>query len=166
MPYSAHSLSTPQLASLASEDQSPALPQEDLPPAQTPGNRLPFNLRTVVTPHVLVLSKTPKAISESIAWANRHAVPLCGRSGGHSYEGFSSLAGLVIDVGQINSIAVDTANQTATIGAGCRLEAILGSRPNFRSESSRSTRSSSSRFDGNRHHSIAELHRSRQALRR
>src|ERR1700744_4424967 len=29
-------------------------------------------------------------------------------------------------------------------------EAILGSRPSFRSESTRSTRSSSSRFDGNR----------------
>lgn len=153
MPYSAHSLSTPQLASLASEDQSAALAQEESAPGPSrfsessadsiaelrtaidsadgkvlvsgidpiPGNRLPFNLRTVVTPHVLVLSKTPKAISESIAWANRHAVPLCARSGGHSYEGFSSLAGLVIDVGNMNSITVDRANQTATIGAGCRL---------------------------------------------
>jgi hypothetical protein len=96
MPYSAHSLSTPQLASLASEDQSDALAQEESAPGPSrfsgssadsiaelraaidsadgkvlvsgidpiPENRLPFNLRTVVTPHVLVLSKTPKAISE------------------------------------------------------------------------------------------------------
>jgi hypothetical protein len=153
MPYSAHSLSTPPLASLAGEGQSTALAQEESastpsrlsgssvdPVAELraaidsadgkvlvsgtdpiPENRLPFNLRAVVTPHVLVLCKTPKAISESIAWAKRHAVPLCGRAGGHSYEGFSSVAGLVIDVGDMNNITVDAANQTATIGAGCRL---------------------------------------------
>ena len=153
MPYSAHSLSTAPLTSLAGKDQSAAQPREESAagPSQfsgssadsiaelrgaidsvdgkvlvsgadpIPGNRLPFNLRAGVTPHVLVLSKTPKAISGSIAWAKRHAVPLCGRAGGHSYEGFSSIAGLVIDVGDMNSITIDTANQTATIGAGCRL---------------------------------------------
>jgi FAD/FMN-containing dehydrogenase len=153
MPYSAHSLSTPPLASLAGENQSAALPQEESATVPSrfsgssadsiaelraaidsedgkvlvsgtdpiPENRLPFNLRAVVTPHVLVLCKTPKAISESIAWAKRYAVSLCGRAGGHSYEGFSSIAGLVIDVGDMNSITVDTASQTATIEAGCRL---------------------------------------------
>jgi hypothetical protein len=100
MPYSAHSLSAPPLASLASEAQPAALPQEESPSAPSqftgsssdsiaelraaidsadgkvlvsgtdriPENRLPFNLRAVVTPHVLVLCKTPKAVSESIAW--------------------------------------------------------------------------------------------------
>ena len=36
-------------------------------------------------------------------------------------RGSPLLAGLVIDVGDMNSITVDRANQTATIGAGCRL---------------------------------------------
>ena len=72
-----------------------------------PEDRLPFNLRATVTPCVLVQSKTSNAVRESIAWAKRHGIPLCGRGGGHSYEGFSSIAGLVIDVGDMNSIAVD-----------------------------------------------------------
>ena len=98
MPYSAHSLSTAPLTSLAGKDQSAAEPREESAagPSQfsgssadsiaelrgaidsvdgkvlvsgadpIPGNRLPFNLRAGVTPHVLVLSKTPKAISGSI----------------------------------------------------------------------------------------------------
>ncbi|MBV8898835.1 MAG: FAD-binding oxidoreductase [Verrucomicrobia bacterium] len=80
-----------------------------------------FNLRVAVIPRVLVQAKTPQAVRESIAWAKRHAVPLCGHSGGHSYEGFSSVAGLVIDVGDMNGISVDTTKQTVTLGAGCRL---------------------------------------------
>ena len=86
-----------------------------------PEYQLPFNLRTVVVPRVLLQAKTSIAVRESIAWANRHGIPLCGHGGGHSYEGFSSIAGLVIDVGDMDRIAVDTVRQTATIGAGCRL---------------------------------------------
>jgi hypothetical protein len=85
-------------------------------------------------------------------------------------RGSPLLAGLVIDVGDMNSITVDRANQTATrfgssmlpapsyapakqririFSGACKVvaEAILGSRPSFRSESTRSTRSSSSRFE-------------------
>jgi FAD binding domain/Berberine and berberine like len=153
MPYTAHPLNAPRLASLEANGPREFPPPEEslLASRQTSGisadpidelraaigpsngkvlvagidpipeDRLPFNLRATVTPRVLVQSKTSNAVRESIAWAKRHGIPLCGRGGGHSYEGFSSVAGLVIDVGDMNSIAIDTVQQTATIGAGCRL---------------------------------------------
>ena len=153
MPYTAHSLNAPGLASLEVGGPREFSPPEEsmLVSRQTSGisadpidelrgaigpsdgkvlvagidpipeDRLPFNLRATVRPRVLVQCKTSNAVRESIAWAKRHGIAFCGRGGGHSYEGFSSVAGLVIDVGDINSIAVDAAQQTATIGAGCRL---------------------------------------------
>jgi hypothetical protein len=43
------------------------------------------------------------------------------RSGGHSYAGYSSCDGLVIDVRRLAGISVDTNANTATIGAGALL---------------------------------------------
>ena len=43
------------------------------------------------------------------------------RSGGHSYAGWSTSPGLVIDVSQLNKVVVDTASKTARIGAGAKL---------------------------------------------
>ncbi len=46
---------------------------------------------------------------------------MCARSGGHSYAGYSSCDGLVIDVSRLNAVGVDTASNTAVIGAGALL---------------------------------------------
>ena len=43
------------------------------------------------------------------------------RSGGHSYGGWSVNDGLLVDVGGLGGITVDTAARTARIGAGARL---------------------------------------------
>lgn len=82
---------------------------------------LPFNLRTTVRPAVIAQCKTAHAVSLAVQWARQHDVQLCGHGGGHSYEGFSSCSGLMIDVRSMNSVVINAANQTARIGAGALL---------------------------------------------
>jgi FAD/FMN-containing dehydrogenase len=60
-------------------------------------------------------------VARSIAWARRNHVRLAVRSGGHSYAGYSTGGGLVVDVSRIDGVAVDAAAKTATVGAGARL---------------------------------------------
>jgi hypothetical protein len=82
---------------------------------------LPFNLRTTTRPMAIVQCLTANGVSLAVKWARRHEIAACTRAGGHSYEGFSSCPSLMIDVRKMNQIAIDTANQTARIGAGCLL---------------------------------------------
>ena len=82
---------------------------------------LPFNLRTTTRPLAIAQCLTANGVSLAIQWARRHQVPLCAHAGGHSYEGFSSCAGLLIDVRKMDGIVIDAASQTARLGAGCLL---------------------------------------------
>jgi len=83
-----------------------------------------FNARIKVVPQVLVECKTPLAVSQTILWAKKFGVPIRSRSGGHSFEGFSLVDGVVIDIKPMRKIVVDASRQTATIGAGARLVEI------------------------------------------
>jgi hypothetical protein len=83
-----------------------------------------FNARIKVVPQVLVECKTPLAVSQTILWAKKFGIPIRGRSGGHSFEGFSLVDGVVIDVKPMRKIVVDASKQTARIGAGARLVEI------------------------------------------
>jgi FAD/FMN-containing dehydrogenase len=58
-------------------------------------------------------------VSTCIAFARRHGVPLAARSGGHSYAGWSSTSGLIVDVSAMNSVRLS--GGTVTVGAGTRL---------------------------------------------
>ena len=61
-------------------------------------------------------------VQNAVRWARQQGIPLRARSGGHSYEGWSVVdGGLVIDVGGLTDIAVDTARGEAVVGAGVRL---------------------------------------------
>jgi FAD/FMN-containing dehydrogenase len=66
-----------------------------------------FNERINVVPQVIVECKTPLAVSQTILWAKRFGIPIRGRSGGHSFEGFSLVDGVVIDVKPMKRIVVD-----------------------------------------------------------
>ena len=78
-----------------------------------------FNQRTQVTPALRVMVDAPGAVSAAVAWAREHAVPFAIRGGGHSYEGFSQSAGLVIDMRPLNSIAID--GEAVRVGSGATL---------------------------------------------
>ncbi len=82
---------------------------------------LPFNLRTTTRPAAIAQCKTAHGVSLAVQWARANQFALCGHGGGHSYEGFSSCPGLMIDVRSMNSVVINAANQTARIGAGALL---------------------------------------------
>ncbi len=53
-------------------------------------------------------------------------VPFRARSGGHSYEGYSTLkGGAVLELSKLTGISVDKRAGTATVGAGCQLIDVL-----------------------------------------
>jgi FAD/FMN-containing dehydrogenase len=58
-------------------------------------------------------------VARSLAFAREHDLPLTARSGGHSYAGYSTSTGLVIDVSLMSQLAVS--GRTARVGAGARL---------------------------------------------
>jgi hypothetical protein len=61
-------------------------------------------------------------VRNAIRFTVAHGIPVRARSGGHSYAGYSTLSnGVVIDLRELNSIAVDKRSGTATVGAGAQL---------------------------------------------
>ncbi|GAB3161558.1 FAD-binding oxidoreductase [Microbispora hainanensis] len=62
---------------------------------------------------------TAADVSECLAFARRYGVPVISRSGGHSYAGWSTGSGLVIDVSPMSGVSY--ASGHATVGAGARL---------------------------------------------
>jgi FAD/FMN-containing dehydrogenase len=63
----------------------------------------------------------PADVSACLAFARRFGVPIAARSGGHSYGGWSTTSGLVIDVSRMSRVTVDAATGTARVGAGTHL---------------------------------------------
>jgi FAD/FMN-containing dehydrogenase len=77
-----------------------------------------------------VLSPSPAAVAycatavdvqRCVAFARAHGVRVAARSGGHSYAGYSSCPGLVVDVSSLNRVVVATDGRHATVGAGAQL---------------------------------------------
>src|SRR5215472_16664239 len=63
----------------------------------------------------------PADVSACLAFARRFGVPVAVRSGGHSYGGWSTTSGLVIDVSQMNQVTVNAAARSARVGSGTKL---------------------------------------------
>lgn len=71
-------------------------------------------------PAGIAFCANPADVAECLAFVRRFAVAVTPRSGGHSYAGYSSGQGLVIDVTRINTVT-QVGSGTARIGAGTRL---------------------------------------------
>jgi len=85
-------------------------------------DRLLYNSKfTQLHPRAIAYCSTPDDVARCIDFATSRAVALAPRSGGHSYGGYSSSPGLVIDVSQLSAVSVDTGANTAVVGAGARL---------------------------------------------
>lgn len=93
----------------------------DYPAASNGYNRL-----FVHDPVVIVFAQETQDVVNAVAWARQNDVPLRARSGRHSLEGWSSVAnGIVIDVSDLKSATIDSASNTATVGAGLnQMEAV------------------------------------------
>ncbi len=86
------------------------------------GARRVFNSRfDAVRPLGVALCESVADVRKAVRWARRHDVRIAARSGGHSYGGYSTTRGLIIDVGRLDQIDVDVDAGTARVGAGGRL---------------------------------------------
>jgi len=77
-------------------------------------------------PAVIVFAQETQDVVNALAWARQNNVTVRVRSGRHSLEGWSSVDhGIVIDVSEMKSATIDSASNTATLGAGLnQLEAV------------------------------------------
>ena len=84
------------------------------------GARVLYNTRfDGVRPQAIARCATAEDVRECVRFARTYGVRLALRSGGHSYGGWSTGAGLVIDVGRMSAIEVQ--NGQVVVGAGARL---------------------------------------------
>lgn len=89
---------------------------------QYPVARQLFSTRfDTVLPAAIAYCASPTDVQACLAFLHHFTIPFALRSGGHSYPGYSTSTGLVIDVTRMNSVTVNANTQTATIGAGTRL---------------------------------------------
>lgn len=85
-------------------------------PAFGPSSQ-PFNFRfDHIVPQVVAQVANERDIAECITWAREHRIRPVARGGGHSYAGFSTNRGLVIDLGNLNRVVVDAGKGTAVVG--------------------------------------------------
>ena len=85
-----------------------------------------WNLLFTHEPAVIVFAQETQDVVNALAWARENDVAPRVRSGRHSLEGWSSVdGGIVIDVSDMKSAAIDPVSNTATVGAGLnQLEAV------------------------------------------
>jgi FAD/FMN-containing dehydrogenase len=91
-------------------------------------NRFDYNAsyskRKQITPQLRVVASSPQAVGQTIRWATNNGVSFAIRSGGHSYEGFSQNADLVIDVRGMAAIQPAADRKSVSIGSGASLGAV------------------------------------------
>jgi FAD/FMN-containing dehydrogenase len=75
-------------------------------------------------PEAIARCATADDVTAAVRFAADARVPFAMRSGGHSYGGWSTSPGLVVDVSGLNAVTVDTASGTARIGAGAKLAEV------------------------------------------
>ena len=79
-----------------------------------PNNLVYRNIR----PLGIALCKNESDISRSLEWCKKHNVSLITRNGGHSYAGYSTTRGLMINIQALNNISYNKALEEVRIGAG------------------------------------------------
>ena len=83
--------------------------------------RLLFSTRfDRISPRAVVFCESLADVQRTVRWARKHAVRIVPRSGGHSYGGYSTTTGVIVDVSRLNTVRLD-AHGRAVVGAGARL---------------------------------------------
>ncbi len=91
----------------------------------------PWNLRFASTmPQAIARCATPEDVRTCLLWASANTVPFAIRSGGHSYAGFSTTTGLLLDVSAINEVRYDAPSGRVHLGGGaCNADVYAGLAP-------------------------------------
>lgn len=72
-----------------------------------------------INPAGIAYCRSPHDVATCLAFVRKFRVPVAARAGGHSYAGWSSTKGLIIDVTRMAGVSMS--GTTATVGAGTRL---------------------------------------------
>src|SRR5208282_5969087 len=82
---------------------------------------LPNNLRYAsILPQGIAKCSSATDVAQAILWSQQNDIGLITRSGGHSYAGFSTTRGLMIDMTLINQTQFAPSSGIVTIGGGIR----------------------------------------------
>jgi hypothetical protein len=71
-----------------------------------------------VRPKAIAVCANDADVQRCITWARDHHEQFVVRSGGHSYAGFSTTPGLLIDVKEMNRVELDLKNGTVSVQGG------------------------------------------------
>jgi FAD/FMN-containing dehydrogenase len=74
-----------------------------------------------VRPAAIAYCAAPADVQRCLAFGQRFSLPLAPRAGGHSFAGYSTTTGLVVDVTRMNTVRVGAGTRTVAVGAGARL---------------------------------------------
>jgi FAD/FMN-containing dehydrogenase len=117
----ARAAADPRLAVLARRLDGSLVPRGRKGYAQA---RLGWNPRfDVVRPLAVVYAKTIADVRRVIHWASENDVRLATRSGGHSFAGFSTTPGIVLDVSRLTNVHANP-DGTASVAAGAKLGSV------------------------------------------
>jgi FAD/FMN-containing dehydrogenase len=76
-------------------------------------------------PRAIAYCESPGDVEKTVRWAQKHAIRIVARCGGHSYAGYSTTGeGVVVDVTRMRG--VHARHGIATVGAGARLIDVYG----------------------------------------
>lgn len=73
-----------------------------------------------VRPQAIAFCESLADVQKTVRWARKHSVHIVPRSGGHSYGGYSTTAGVIVDVSRLHAVSL-AANGHAAAGAGAEL---------------------------------------------
>jgi FAD/FMN-containing dehydrogenase len=80
-----------------------------------------FSRFDTILPLAIAYCESSRDVARAIRWARANEIPFAARSGGHSYGGYSTSPGLVIDLSRLATVSVNKAGTEAGVGAGARL---------------------------------------------
>jgi FAD/FMN-containing dehydrogenase len=72
-----------------------------------------------VRPLAVAYCASADDVARALGWARRHGIRVAPRCGGHSYGGYSTTPGLVLDVSRLSTVSVQ--GTRAVVGGGARL---------------------------------------------
>jgi FAD/FMN-containing dehydrogenase len=84
----------------------------------------PYVLTYTHTPNVIVGATSAADVATAVTWAARQGLPIAVQSTGHgSVRAYTDC--LLINTSRLNTVAIDTAARTATLGAGVRWRDVI-----------------------------------------
>jgi FAD/FMN-containing dehydrogenase len=113
----------PRLAALARAVRGPVLLRGSA--AYEQARQVFDSLYASVKPLAVVQPLDARDVSAVVRWAAARGVRIVAKSGGHSYGGYSTTTGVVVDLSRLGAVRV--AGGRATVGAGARLGVIYAS---------------------------------------